>query len=57
MKTYKTLYRVAEVIHSSKFYRVMLQDAKSKEDVKLLMLDMGPEGKRWFPIGELRPTL
>jgi len=53
---YNTHYRTAEVLTSGKFYRVVGQNKKSKDDVTALCLNV--DGfNRWFDIKELRPCL
>jgi hypothetical protein len=53
---FKTYYKVAEIMHSGKFYAVIGQNAASKDDVSHLLL-LVDGNKRWFPIKELHATL
>ena len=57
--TYPTWYKVAEVLHGGKFYRVVASNKATKEETDKdgsLQLDVDGS-KMWFPIKELHPTL
>lgn len=54
---YCTYYQTAQHLPSGKFYKVLAQNAASKEQATHLLVLVAPDKVEWMPLGILAPYL